>query len=154
MTNPSQTEKRATNTADQYVKAIYLVQQVEDGPASTGALAERLGVSPATANEMIGKLAERGLAEHEKYKGVELTDEGVARARRALSTYCIIERFLVDVLDVEEFQREARELESVIDDTVAARLDTIIDRESDCPDCFDAVLDHCERLEAGAPADD
>ncbi|HKJ58566.1 MAG TPA: metal-dependent transcriptional regulator, partial [Halobacteriales archaeon] len=64
------------NTADQYLKAIYLLQQVENGPASTGALADRLGVSPATANEMIGKLAERGLAEHEKYKGVELTDEG------------------------------------------------------------------------------
>jgi len=154
MTNPSQTESRAMNTADQYVKAIYLVQATEDGPASTGALADRLGVSPATANEMIGKLAERGLAEHEKYKGVELTDEGIVRARQALSTYCIIERFLVDVLDVEEFRQEARELESVIDQTVAERLDTIIDRESDCPDCFDAELDHCRELDATMPADD
>ena len=154
MTNPSQTTNTAMNTADQYVKAIYLVQQVEDGPASTGALADRLGVSPATANEMIGKLAERGLAEHEKYKGVELTDEGVRHARRALSTYCIIERFLVDVLDVEEFRQEARELESVIDETVAERLDTIIDREAECPDCFDPVADHCEHLEVAVPADD
>ena len=145
---------RAMNTADQYLKAIYLLQQIEDGPASTGALADRLGVSPATANEMIGKLAERGLAEHEKYKGVELTDEGIVRARRALSTYCIIERFLVDVLDVEAFREEARELESVIDETVADRLDTIIDRESECPDCFDPVEDRCERLEVPAPADD
>ena len=142
------------NTADQYLKAIYLVQHVEDGPASTGALADRLEVSPATANEMIGKLAERGLAEHEKYKGVELTDEGIERARSALSTYCIIERFLVDVLDVADFQGEARELESVIDETVAGRLDTIIDREDECPDCFDAIEDRCERLEVPAPADD
>ena len=154
MTEPSQTKSRAMNTADQYLKAIYLLQQVEDGPASTGALADRLDVSPATANEMIGKLAERGLAEHEKYKGVDLTEEGIVRARRALSTYCIIERFLVDVLDVSEFREEARELESVIDETVADRLDTIIDRESDCPDCFDPVADHCERLEVPAPADD
>ena len=150
MTNPSQTEKRAMNTADQYLKAIYLVQETEDGPASTGALADRLGVSPATANEMIGKLAERGLADHEKYKGVELTDEGIVRARRALSTYCIIERFLLDVLDVEEFRQEARELESVIDDTVAERLDTIIDREAECPDCFDPDRDVCSRLEVEA----
>jgi Mn-dependent DtxR family transcriptional regulator len=143
------------NTADQYVKAIYLLQQMEDGPASTGALADMLDVSPASANEMIGKLEDRGLAEHEKYKGVTLTDEGIVRARDALQTYCIIERFLANVLDVEEFRAEARELESVIDDTVAERLDTIIDRNAECPDCFDPETDACRylELESERPAD-
>ncbi|SFF95998.1 iron (metal) dependent repressor, DtxR family [Halopelagius inordinatus] len=135
------------NTADQYVKAIYLLQEMEDGPAATGALADMLDVSPASANEMIGKLEDRGLANHEKYKGVQLTDEGIVRARDALQTYCIIERFLANVLDVESFREEARELEPVIDGTVAERLDTIIDRNSDCPDCFDAETDACEYLE-------
>jgi len=46
------------NTADQYLKAIYLIQEVEDGPASTGDVADALEVSPASANEMIGKLEE------------------------------------------------------------------------------------------------
>ncbi|WP_101296395.1 metal-dependent transcriptional regulator [Halegenticoccus soli] len=143
------------NTADQYVKAIYLLQQMEDGPAATGALADMLDVSPASANEMIGKLEQRGLAEHEKYKGVQLTDEGIVRARDALRTYCIIERFLANVLDVEEFRAEARELESVIDDTVAERLDTIIDRHAECPDCFDPETDACRYLEveSESPAD-
>lgn len=135
------------NTADQYLKAIYLVQRTENGPAATGAVADKLDVSPASANEMIGKLQDRGLAEHEKYKGVALTDDGIERARKALQTYCIIERFLANVLDVQEFRCEARELEAVIDDTVAERLDTIIDREPDCPDCFDAELDACRYLE-------
>lgn len=135
------------NTADQYLKAIYLIQEMEDGPAATGALAEMLDVSPASANEMIGKLEARGLADHEKYKGVTLTDEGIARALEALSTYCIIERFLANVLDVEEFRAEARDLEAVIDDTVAERLDTIIDRNGDCPDCFDPETDACRYLE-------
>jgi Mn-dependent DtxR family transcriptional regulator len=138
------------NTADQYLKAIYLVQEIEDGPAATGALADMLDVSPASANEMIGKLEGRGLAEHEKYKGVTLTDDGIVRAREALQTYCIIERFLSNVLAVEEFRAEARELESVIDDTVAERLDTIIDRESNCPDCFDPEADACRYLDVAA----
>ena len=142
------------NTADQYLKAIYLVQQLENSPASTGAIADRLDVSPASANEMIGKLESRGLADHEKYKGVDLTDEGIERARDALQTYCIIERFLVDVLEVEDFQGEARQLESVIDETVAERLDTIIDRRPECPDCFSPDADVCAFLEATAPADD
>ncbi|MGQ4554761.1 iron dependent repressor, metal binding and dimerization domain protein [Halobellus sp. GM3] len=137
------------NTADQYVKAIYLLQQMENGPASTGSLADRLDVSPASANEMIGKLESRGLAEHEKYKGVTLTDEGIVRARDALQTYCIIERFLANVLSVDAFRAEARDLEPVIDDLVADRLDTIIDREADCPDCFDPETDACCHLEIG-----
>jgi len=143
------------NTADQYVKAIYLLQQMENGPASTGALAEMLDVSPASANEMIGKLEGRGLAEHEKYKGVTLTEEGIVSARDALQTYCIIERFLANVLDVEEFRAEARELEPVIDETVAERLDTIIERKPDCPDCFDPEADACRFLELAfeEPAD-
>ena len=139
------------NTADQYLKAIYVVQNQEDGPASTGSIADALDVSPASANEMIGKLEDRGLAEHEKYNGVRLTDDGIVRARNALQTYCIIERFLANVLAVDDFRGEARELEAVIDDTVAERLDTIIDRRPECPDCFDAETDACACLEV-APA--
>ncbi|WP_255194289.1 metal-dependent transcriptional regulator [Natronobeatus ordinarius] len=135
------------NTADQYLKAVYLAQRLEDGPASTGTLADMLEVSPASVNEMIGKLEERGLVEHEKYKGARLTDEGLERAHHALQTYCIIERFLANVLEVEHFREEARALESVIDDTVAERLDTIIDRRTECPDCFDPEADCCRYLE-------
>jgi DtxR family Mn-dependent transcriptional regulator len=142
------------NTADQYLKAIYLVQQQTDEPASTGRIADRLGVSPASANEMVGKLQERGLADHEKYKGVTLTDDGIKQARDALRTYCIIERFLLQVLEVEDFRAEARQLESVIDETVAERLDTIVERRSECPDCFDAEADVCSCLDADVGASD
>jgi Mn-dependent DtxR family transcriptional regulator len=142
------------NTADQYLKAIYLVQRMEDGPASTGAVADMLDVSPASANEMIGKLEADGLCSHEKYKGVDLADDGIHRARQALQNYCIIERFLVEVLAVEDFRGEARQLEPVIDETVADRLDTIIDREPQCPDCFDPQADVCALLEVEADAAD
>jgi len=145
------------NSADQYLKTILIVQQLEDGPASTGALADRLDVSPASANEMVGKLEDRGLVTHEKYKGASLTDDGRARAVDALSTYCILERFLANVLDVEDYKAEARQLEPVIDETVADRLDMIIDREPDCPACFDPDADACGELVAeldGVHADD
>jgi len=135
------------NTANQYLKAIYLIQELDDGPASTGEIAERLDVSPASANEMVGKLESQGLCTHEKYKGVDLTEEGIVSAREALQNYCIIERFLVEVLEVENFRTEARQLEPVIDETVAERLDTIIDREPQCPDCFDPEDDVCALLE-------
>jgi len=138
------------NSQAQYLKAIYLVQEQADGPASTGDVADLLDVSPASANEMIGKLEDRDLLDHEKYKGVDLTEEGIRQARDALQNYCIIERFLIEVLEVEDFQTEARQLEGVIDETVAERLDTIIDRAPQCPDCFDAEDDVCSLLEVEA----
>jgi Mn-dependent DtxR family transcriptional regulator len=134
------------NTADQYLKAIYVVQQAEGGRASTGALAEALEVSPASVNEMIGKLEDQGLVEHEKYKGVSLTGDGEVRGRDALQTYCILEHFLKNVLDVDEYRREARQLEPVIDETVAERLDMIVDREATCPECFSTKTDSCVHL--------
>jgi len=140
------------NSQAQYLKAIYLTQQQKDGPASTGDVADMLDVSPASANEMIGKLEDRGLLNHEKYKGVDLTDDGITQAREALQNYCIIERFLVEVLEVEEFRTEAKQLEGVIDETVAERLDTIIDRDPKCPDCFDAEDDVCGLLEVEVEA--
>lgn len=134
-------------TADQYLQSIYLVQRAEDGPAATGAIADAMGVSPASANEMVGKLEAEGLAEHEKYKGVKLTDEGIARARDALETYCILERFLATALGVEAFREEATQMQPVIDEVVADRVDLIVDRHEECPDCFLVEEDRCQFLE-------
>ena len=70
-------------TADQYLRTIYVLQQASDTPASTGDVADRLGVSPASANEMIGKLVNWGLVTHEKYIGTVAEDrEALARAFR------------------------------------------------------------------------
>jgi Mn-dependent DtxR family transcriptional regulator len=95
---------------------------------------------------MVGKLEEEELCRHEKYTGGELPEEGIVRARDAIQNYCIIERFLIEVLDVKEFREEAKQLEPVIDETVAERLDTIIDRKPQCPDCFAAEEDVCGLL--------
>lgn len=141
------------NTADQYLRAIYLVERADGEPAATGRLADVLEVSPASVNEMVGKLADEGYVEHEKYVGATLTDVGEARAREVLQTYCILERFLANVLEVEEYRAEAAALESVIDETVADRLDTIIDRRVECPECFDPESDRCVYLEVSPTAD-
>jgi DtxR family Mn-dependent transcriptional regulator len=137
----------AMNTADQYLKAIYVLQQTGNSPAPTGDIADRLEVSPASANEMIGKLTERGLVEHEKYNGTVVTEEGEQRAQAAIEAYCVLQRFLHTVLDVDEYKREARAIESVLDTTVVERLDTLIDRQSNCPDCFDGTADKCACLD-------
>jgi Mn-dependent DtxR family transcriptional regulator len=133
---------------DRYLRAIHIVESETDGPAGTGAVADRLGVSAPTVNEMVGKLEDDGLVVHEKYKGVSLTDAGRERAERALETFCILERFHHSVLEIEGYREEARQLEAVVDATVAERLDAIVDRRPECPDCFDPAEDRCAFLGA------
>lgn len=133
---------------DRYLRAIHLAETATDGPAGTGEVAERIGVSAPTVNEMIGKLEQDGLAVHEKYQGVRLTDTGRERAERALETFCILERFHRSVLEIDDYREEARQLEAVVDATVAERLDTIVDRRPECPDCFDPDEDRCAHLGA------
>lgn len=149
---PHEAETRM-KTADQYLKTVYVLQRASGSPVRTGELADRRGVSPASANEMIGKLAEQGLVEHEKYKGTMVTEEGEQRARAAVETSCVIQRFLHTVLEVDEFKREARTIESVLDATVAERLDTLIDRHAECPECFDGATGQCEYLDRAKRGD-
>src|SRR5258708_25267843 len=66
--------------------------------APTGALAEALGVSPGTVTATVKRLADRGLADHKPYRGVELTTGGRRAAVAAIRRHRIVERFLSDML--------------------------------------------------------
>ncbi len=68
---------------EDYAKAIYALQRGE-GAVSTTALAERLGVTAASASGMVRKLDEHGLVTHVPYRGVRLTDEGTRLALEVL----------------------------------------------------------------------
>jgi Mn-dependent transcriptional regulator len=129
-----------------YLRAIYAISQREGAPVSTGAIAEALEVTPASVSEMLPKLADAGLIDHEKYTGVTLTDPGIAAAGDALETYCIIERFVGDVLNLDDIVDEAQQLDGVIHRGVAERLDMLVDRRPECPECFDPARDRCQYL--------
>ena len=67
---------------EDYAKAIFALQSELGAPVGTTAVAERLGVSPASASAMLRRLDEHGLVAHRRYHGVELTPAG----RRAALT--------------------------------------------------------------------
>ena len=83
-----------TDAMEDYLKAIYVLQREEDGPVSTSSLAEYLGKTPPTVTSMVGKLADRGLAEREKYRGVELTQEGERVALEVIRHHRLLEAYL------------------------------------------------------------
>jgi DtxR family Mn-dependent transcriptional regulator len=66
-------EPEASHAVQDYAKAIYSLSRRGAEAVATSALAERLGVSPASASAMAKRLAELGLVTHEPYHGVFLT---------------------------------------------------------------------------------
>ena len=64
---------------DEYLETMYeFYEQDENARVRTGVLAERMGVSPASATEMIQRLSSKGYIDYERYKGAKLTVQGLA----------------------------------------------------------------------------
>ena len=91
------TAERHSPAIEDYAKAIYTLQQRADGPVTTTALAERLNVSAASASGMVRRLGEIGLAKHEPYKGVELTEAGRAVALEVIRHHRLLELLLAEL---------------------------------------------------------
>ncbi|MEJ7797389.1 MAG: metal-dependent transcriptional regulator [Solirubrobacteraceae bacterium] len=114
-----------SNAIEDYAKSIYSLQRRAGGEAvSTNALAERCGVTPASASAMVKKLAERDLALHEPYHGVRLTPAGERLALEMLRHHRLLELYLAEHLDVpwDRVHEEAEALEHVLSEDLEARI--------------------------------
>src|SRR6195952_4559235 len=113
---------------EDYAKAIYALEMRGREPVSTTALAERLGVTPASASGMVKRLGELGLVEHQPYRGVSLTDDGRRVALEVMRHHRLLELYLVQTLGVpwDRVHAEAEVLEHVLseelEELIAAKL--------------------------------
>src|SRR6059058_4564056 len=106
-----------SSAVQDYAKAIYSLERQADGCAvTTNALAERLGVSAASASSMVKKLDGLGLVEHVPYKGVAFTERGAKVALEVLRHHRLLERYLAEELGVpwDRVHDEAEVLEHVL----------------------------------------
>ncbi|HEX3563434.1 MAG TPA: metal-dependent transcriptional regulator [Solirubrobacterales bacterium] len=106
--------KRRTNEgAENYAKALYELQSREGGAVGTTAVAERLGVTPASASGMLRRLAEEGVVDYAPYHGARLTPEGERIALEVIRHHRLIELFLAEVLEMpwDRVHAEAEVLE-------------------------------------------
>src|SRR6266851_193526 len=119
------------------LKAIYRLTKAGAG-AHTGDLAGALGISPGTATATIKRLADRGLADHKLYRGVELTPVGRQLAVGAIRRHRIVERFLSDMLGYawNEADRLAGAFEHDLPQEVEDRLFVALHRPETCPHGF------------------
>jgi len=119
----------ASLTIENYVKAIYQIAAGQERQAaSTGKLAEALGVSPGTVTSMLKTLSESGLAEYIPYEGARLTDSGRTLALRVLRRHRLIELFLARTLKMtwDEVHEEAENMEHAVSDLLIDRIDAFL----------------------------
>ena len=121
--------KRRTNEgAENYAKALYELQGREPEGVGTTAVAQRLGVTPASASGMLRRLADEGVVEYAPYRGARLTPEGERIALEVIRHHRLIELFLAEVLGMpwDRVHEEAEVLEHHIseelEELIAAKL--------------------------------
>jgi DtxR family transcriptional regulator, Mn-dependent transcriptional regulator len=112
-----------SESAQDYLKAIWKLDRA--GDMSTTALAESLGVAPASATAMLKKLATLGLVVHERYRGATLTPAGERMALEVVRHHRLLELYLMQALGLswDQVHEEAEKLEHHLSDELEARID-------------------------------
>jgi len=118
-----------SSSRDDYLKAILLIC-MENERASTGEIARRLGLAPASVSGMLRRLSNRKpiLVRYEKSRGVSLTRAGRAMALGILRRHRLIETFLHRALAMpldrvhEEAERLEHHISEELEDRIAAFL--------------------------------
>lgn len=115
-----------TESLDNYLKAILYLGGPEERRVTIKSLADWLRIAPASATNMLQKLAASPtpLVEYERHRGVLLSSAGKRRALEVVRHHRLIETFLYKVLDypIEEVHEEAERLEHFISERFEERI--------------------------------
>lgn len=102
-------------TMENYLEAVFLLSEEGVGVRLSD-IAEKVGVTKATANRAMATLSNLKLVRKEHYKEVHLTSEGHTYANTIFHKHTVIKQFFTDVLqiDADIADQEACKIEHVI----------------------------------------
>jgi DtxR family transcriptional regulator, Mn-dependent transcriptional regulator len=137
------------HSVDEYLETIYFLAfpigeytpKGAGSPPLASRVAEMLGVSRASAGEMLKRLEAEGLIERGERKEALLTGTGRKRAERVVRKHRIIERLLTDFMGYTGY--ESHERADALGDTFT---DEMVER-------IDEKLGHPQRCPHGWPVD-
>jgi DtxR family transcriptional regulator, Mn-dependent transcriptional regulator len=153
------------HSVDEYLETIYFLAfpigeyrpQSAGSPTLASRVAEMLGVSRASAGEMLKRLEAEGLIERGEHKEALLTSAGRKRAEKVVRKHRIIERLLTDFMgySAAEAHVHADELGDTFSDDMVERIDQRLGNPERCPHGWpvDPVAEQEENLEL-APLSD
>lgn len=118
-----------TYAEENYLKTIYKIIEKEQKAAATNTIAAYMNTAPASATDMMKKLADKELINYKKYHGVTLTNEGNKIANALIRKHRLWEVFLVNKLRFswDKVHEIAEELEHINSEELILRLDAFLD---------------------------
>ena len=133
----------ARHSIDEYLETIYFLAfpigeyrpLTAGSPTLASRVAEMLGVSRASAGEMLKRLEAEGLVERGEHKEALLTEAGAERARKVVRKHRVIERLLTDFMGytAAEAHVHADELGGTFTDEMIERIDEKLGHPERCP---------------------
>jgi DtxR family Mn-dependent transcriptional regulator len=153
------------HSVDEYLETIYFLAFPigEYAPSSSrtptlaSRVAEMLGVSRASAGEMLQRLERDGLVRRGEHKEALLTAKGRARAERVVRKHRIIERLLTDFMGytAAEAHVHADELGDTFTDDMVERISEKLGNPERCPHGWpvDPEFEQAENQELAALAE-
>ena len=150
---------------DDYLETIYFlafpIGEYQPAPGSSQTIAARvgemLGVSRASAGEMLKRLEAEGLIERGEQKEAILTETGRARAETVVRKHRIIERLLTDFMGytAAEAHVHADELGDTFSDEMVERIEVKLGNPERCPHGWpvDPEFEQAENQELSPLAD-
>lgn len=112
---------------DEYLETMYEFYEMDEASrVRTGDLAERLGVSPASATEMIQRLSAKGYIDYQRYKGAKLTQKGLEHGQMMKRRHRLAEVLLNRIPFDGNIHETACRLEHAIDDDLEVALTVLL----------------------------
>jgi DtxR family Mn-dependent transcriptional regulator len=131
------------HSVDEYLETIYFLAfpigeyrpQASGSPTLASRVAEMLGVSRASAGEMLKRLEAEGLVERGEQKEAILTPSGRARAEHVVRKHRLIERLLTDFMGytAAEAHVHADEIGESFNDDMIDRISERLGHPQRCP---------------------
>ncbi|HEX5469396.1 MAG TPA: metal-dependent transcriptional regulator [Gaiellaceae bacterium] len=133
----------AGHSVDDYLETIYFLAfpigeyrpETKGSPTLAVRVADMLGVSRASAGEMLKRLEAEGLVERGEHKEAILTAEGRVQAEHVVRRHRIIERLLTDFMGytAAEAHEQADLLGNTFTDEMVDRIEQQLGKPDRCP---------------------
>ena len=158
---------KLTPSMEMYLKTV-LRLSAYGKPVRVKDIADSLGVKAPSVSEALNNLKSKGLVLHPSYGEVKLSARGRRVAEGVNERFEVLQRFLVEVLQVDEkiADHEACEIEHVVGQGTFDRLTMFLDFLENCDQNITEVVGHfheylawrlkgerCPVCEAGTEAD-
>jgi Mn-dependent DtxR family transcriptional regulator len=153
------------HSIDEYLETIYFLAfpigeyspQGEGSRTLASRVAEMLGVSRASAGEMLKRLEKEGLVRRGEHKEALLTEKGRKRAEKVVRKHRIVERLLTDFMGytAAEAHVYADDIGETFSDDMVERMEEKLGNPERCPHGWpvDPAFEQAENEELSALAE-